>query len=114
MEMYMSYRSIPELEGIEKGEAKRLFQKAWAEGRKRPGNGRALLALGLCAGVAAIVGGLFAPGAIGSGIGGGIGGALGGLYYSQFVIARAREVLREQGCPRCSSGLVATGKIELD
>lgn len=114
MAMYMSYRSIPELEGIEKGETKRLFQEAWAEERKRPGTGRALLVLGLCAGVGAMVGTFFASEGVGAGIGGGIGGALGGLYYSQFVIARARKVLREQGCPRCSSGPVATAKIELD
>ncbi len=101
MNIYMSYQSIPELQGFEKGEAKRLFQEAWAEGRKRPGTRTALMILGLCAGVCAIVGSLIASGSLGAGIGGAIGGALGGLYYSQFVMARAREVLRERGCPRC-------------
>jgi hypothetical protein len=103
--MYWSHRSLPELKGIPDDEAQRLLLDAMKTARRRPGFWKAVGVACLLASGTLVVFGV-AGGVLGiswlPSLGAGVGGAVAGGYYGQFLMEKAREVLREQGYP--SSG----------
>ena len=98
MAIYLSYKSFPELSGLELAEARRLYLRAREIASGSEAGHRALVIMFICAGAGGVLGGRVG-GAIHAAVGAGASCLLGGLYFLYVVQREARAHLRQQGHP---------------
>ncbi len=90
MKFYWTLKSLPELQGIDKRSALKIWRKAARRAMKDPKYWLAFLPAGVCAGIGSIIGG-----PLGTGLGAGIGAGLSTPFYFNAARPHVADVVAE-------------------